>query len=136
MEETEQLCSNKPSKMFSKRAQIISSKRNDNEMFKRNLHATFTSLSAYAEAARGRCVTRASSPKYSPLPSLEISISDPFCSILITTVPSSIKYMPSAASPETQEKNLRLHWKLFKKKFFLHKKLIRISPMQSFLRHP
>lgn len=42
------------------------------------LHATLTSsLAAYTEAARGRCVTKANSPKYAPFPSLEISISAP-----------------------------------------------------------
>lgn len=66
-----------------------------------NLHATLMSVVAYADAARGRCVTSASSPKYWPLFSTEISTSpsSPSCSSRMDTLPSSMKYMPSAASP-------------------------------------
>lgn len=65
------------------------------------LHATFTlSVLAYADAALGRCVTNANSPKYWPFPNTEISTSPDSCSIRIETVPSSMKYIPSAASPE------------------------------------
>lgn len=64
------------------------------------LQAHFTSPLQNAEAALGRCVTKANSPKYPPLTTRLISTSLPLSSkTLIITVPFSTKYMPSAASP-------------------------------------
>lgn len=88
------------------------------------LHATFTfSDTAYADAALARCVTNASSPKYCPLPKTEISTSPFSCTMRMDTEPSSMKYIPSAASPITRQSNFNKNQKEKKNHFYVISRL-------------